>query len=390
MPLRQDTQPADQANVPVMPGTTEEVVEPLNVRKSSRVRKIRPELQEFIQPLKLKKRRDKATIEAEKAAAAEEKVRKAEEKVVTRAKAVNRLAALHIPVDGVVKTPRPSAKVFEQREARRLSQASSMLVVEGESPMVPQNNKRSNTHSDDETLNPTPYKCIKPAEAPSIAPDLDASPKVQAPAGDIDADSDGGDVCDTETPTEEEERLRLEALATVNKKLKEIRARGRVNVEEDNKKAEKAAAKMEARAKKEQEKAEKVAAKEKVREEKQKAKMQKEAEKEAVKMKGKAKPMVGTVELEAAAKSKRSKKGKTDSGTREAIAAVYNKQQEAAVTAMNRDRDEQDALAAGGSGEKEVRKVKGRAAIDQSLVAGRSEQGRSESKGTSKTAPKAT
>ena len=57
---------------------------------------------------------------------------------------------------------------------------------------------------------------------------------------------------------------------------------------------------------------------------------------------------------------------------------------------MNRDRDEQDALAAGGSGEKEVRKVKGRAVIDQSLVAGRSEQGRSESKGTSKTAPKAT
>ena len=43
--------------------------------------------------------------------------------------------------------------------------------------MVPQNNKRSNTHSDDETLNPTPYKRIKPAEAPSIAPDLDASPK---------------------------------------------------------------------------------------------------------------------------------------------------------------------------------------------------------------------
>ena len=40
MPLGQDTQPADQANVPVMPGTTEEVVEPLNVRKSSRVRKI--------------------------------------------------------------------------------------------------------------------------------------------------------------------------------------------------------------------------------------------------------------------------------------------------------------------------------------------------------------
>ena len=100
----------------------------------------------------MKKHRDKATIEAEKAAAAEEKVRKAEEKVVTRAKAVNRLAALHIPVDGVVKTPRPLAKVFEQCEARCLSQASSMLVVEGESPMIPQNNKRSNTHSDDETL----------------------------------------------------------------------------------------------------------------------------------------------------------------------------------------------------------------------------------------------
>ena len=83
MPLKQDTQPADQANVPVMPGTTEEVVEPLNVRKSSCVQKIQPVLQEFIQPLKLKKCRDKATIEAEKAAAAEEKVRKAEEKVVT-------------------------------------------------------------------------------------------------------------------------------------------------------------------------------------------------------------------------------------------------------------------------------------------------------------------
>ena len=33
MPLGQDTQPADQANVPMMSGTTEEVVEPLNVRK---------------------------------------------------------------------------------------------------------------------------------------------------------------------------------------------------------------------------------------------------------------------------------------------------------------------------------------------------------------------
>ena len=74
-------------------------------------------------------------------AVAEEKVRKAEEKVVTRAKAVNHLAALHIPVDGVVKTPRPSAKVFKQHEACHLSQASSMLVVECESPMVPQNNK---------------------------------------------------------------------------------------------------------------------------------------------------------------------------------------------------------------------------------------------------------
>ena len=274
----------------------------------------------------MKKHCDEATIEAEKAAVAEEKVKKAEEKVVTRAKAVNRLAALHIPVDGVVKTPHPLAKVFKQCEAHHLSQASSMLVVEGESPMVPQNNKWSNTHSDDETLNPTPYKHVKPAEAPSIAPDLDASPKVQAPAGNINADSNGSDVCDTEMPTKEEERLRLEALATVNKKLKEIWARGRVNVEEDNKKAEKAAAKMEARAKKEQEKAEKVAAKEKVREEKQKAKMQKEAEEEAVKMKGKVKPMVGTVEPEAAAKSKQSKKGKTDSGTHEAIAAIYIQQ----------------------------------------------------------------
>ena len=74
--------------------------------------------------------------------------------------------------------------------------------------------------------------------------------------------------------------MRLEALATVNKKLKEIRARGKVNVEEDNKKAEK------------------VAAKEKVREEKAEGE---NAEKEAVKMKGKAKPMVGAVEPEAAA-----------------------------------------------------------------------------------------
>ena len=87
-----------------------------------------------------------------------------------------------------------------------------MVVVEGESPMVPQNNKWSNTHSDDETLNLTPYKCIKPAEAPSIAPDLDASPEVQAPAGDIDADSNGGDICDTEiVETEYREMLfRLE------------------------------------------------------------------------------------------------------------------------------------------------------------------------------------
>ena len=60
------------------------------------------------------------------------------------------------------------------------------------------------------------------------------------------------------------------------------------------------------------------------------------------------------------------KKGKTDSGMCEVIAAAYNKLQEASATAMNRDRDEQDALAAGGSREKEVRKVKGRAVIDQS------------------------
>ena len=145
MPLGQDTQPADQMNVPVMPGTTEEVVEPLNMRKSSHVRKIQPELQEFIQPLKLKKHPDKATIEAEKVAPAKDKVRKVEEKVVTRVKAVNHLAALHISVDGVVKTPHPSAKVFEQHEACHLSQASSMLVVEGESPIIPQNNKWSNT-----------------------------------------------------------------------------------------------------------------------------------------------------------------------------------------------------------------------------------------------------
>ena len=55
------------------------------------------------------------------------------------------------------------------------------------------------------------------------------------------------------------------------------------------------------------------------------------------------------------------KKGKTDSGMCEVIAAAYNKLQEASATAMNRDRDrdEQDSLATGGSGEKEVRKVKG-------------------------------
>ena len=58
---------------------------------------------------------------------------------------------------------------------------------------------------------------------------------------------------------------------------------------------------MEVRAKKEWEKVEKVAAKEKVREEKAQGE---NAEKEAVKMKGKAKPMVGAVEPEAAAKSK--------------------------------------------------------------------------------------
>ena len=157
----------------------------------------------------------------------------------------------------------------------------------------------------------------------------------------------------------------MEALAAVDKKLKEIGAKGRVNVtkeKKDHKKVEKATEKMEARAKREQEKAEKVATKEKVKEEKQKEKMEKKAEKEVVKMKGKVKPMVGTTEQpnpEVTAKPKQSKKKKTNSGTHKAIASVYNKQQEAATTAMNRSGDEQDALATGESGENEVRKVKG-------------------------------
>lgn len=220
------------------------------------------------------------TEEAKKVAVAEEKARKAEEKEATRVKAINQLAALHMPVDGVVKMPHPSAKIFEQCEACWLSQASSMLVIKGESPMAP-------------------YKHIKPAETPSITLDPNVSPKLQQPTGeisDIKPDDDNNNfLCDTKMPTEEE---KLEVLAIVNRKLKEIEATREVNVAKEKKNwetAKKAVAKTEVKARKEQEKAEKAATKAKEKEE-EKQKMEKKAEKEVVKGKGKVKPMANTVE----------------------------------------------------------------------------------------------
>ena len=81
--------------------------------------------------LKAKETSHKATVAADKVAVAEEKARKAEEEA-TRVKAINCLAALHMPIDCAVKRPCPSAKIFEQHEAHQLSQASSMLVIKGE------------------------------------------------------------------------------------------------------------------------------------------------------------------------------------------------------------------------------------------------------------------
>ena len=151
-------------------------------------------------------------------------------------KAINHLAALHVPIDGAVKTPHPSARIFEQCEARQLSQAGSMLVIEGESPMVPQSNKRSHTHSDDEIINPTPYKCVKPTVTPSLALNSNASPKLQPPTeeiSDINVDNDDDLILhDNEMLTKEE---KLEVMAIVNKKLKEIEATRRANIANEKK-----------------------------------------------------------------------------------------------------------------------------------------------------------
>ena len=116
---------------------------------------------------------------------------------------------------------------------------------------------------------------------------------------------------------------------------------------------------MEVKAKKEKGKVEKAATKAKAKEEKEKEKMEKKAEKEVVKMKGKAKQMANTLQQPNPEVTVKPKQLKKDSGTHEAVAAIYSKLQQATTTAANSSRGEQDALASGGSGKREVGNVKG-------------------------------
>ena len=76
--------------------------------------------------------------------------------------AVTRLAALYQPANTVKKTPCPPDNAFEVREACRLSQVGSLLLVKGETPLAPVSFKCPATHSDDDDANhPTPSKRVK-------------------------------------------------------------------------------------------------------------------------------------------------------------------------------------------------------------------------------------
>ena len=165
--------------------------------------------------------------------------------------------------------------------------------------MVPQSNKWSNTCSDNEMLNPTPYKHVKPAKTPSIALDPNASSKLQLPAGEIsDINLDDDDVLiphDTTMLTKEE---RLEVLAIVNRELKEIEATRKANVankKKDQEKVKGAWQRWRQWPEKNRRKKKRQPQRQKQRRGRRK-KMEKKAEREVVRMKGKAKPMANTVE----------------------------------------------------------------------------------------------
>ena len=83
---------------------------------------------------------------------------------------VNKLAELHNPVDAVDKTPQPTANVFKAHEAHHLSQAGSLFIVEGETPMVPDTSKHPVTLSDDVDIQPTPFKHAKAFPPPNGIP----------------------------------------------------------------------------------------------------------------------------------------------------------------------------------------------------------------------------
>lgn len=180
--------------------------------------------------------RTREQIEADKLAKDEEKERKKAEKEEAKTKAVNRLTALHQPVDILNKTPHPSMQAFALREARHNLQSGSMFVIEDETPMVPQGFKRVNTYSDDEDVhNPTPFKHAKSTKgvptAPSsdveiIAQEIEEDKGAEEPKDRLSNDGDSSklDLHDTSMLNDEE---RAKALAIVEKKVKEIEAKGK-------------------------------------------------------------------------------------------------------------------------------------------------------------------
>lgn len=374
------------------------------------------DLKKVVLPSKTRKRRTKDEIEADKAAKAAAKAAKAAAKAAKTASGFNRIAALHMPVNGTIRTPRPSAEVFQAREARRSSQAGSLFVVEGESPMVPDGFKQLDTYSDDETQNPTPYKRSKTTNVPSMDPNPDANnfPGFPDPTsnvggveglGDVDGDLDQS-VADDSMQIEGMDELREEAREIAARKLQELEAKAvkdaakavkdAAKAEKDAAKAIKMAERVEkdvAKAIKKAEKAKRDVARAEEKETKEAAKAKKEAakaekeaakaeeakakaEKDAVKTKGKGKTKTGPTDAPATAgvpktitTNKRSNKSKKDSGARDGIAAAYHKQQSAAApAATDSSKDAQDVLTTGESGGKEVGKGKRRAATDGSVV----------------------
>ena len=292
-PAHEDAVPATTSNGK---RASEDLAGPAKLRKSKRIAVVAPAPGPEPAPAAKPKRtlRTREQIEADKLAKDEEKERKKAEKEEAKTKAVNHLAALHQPVDILNKTPRPSMQVFALRKARRNLQSGSMFVVEDETPMVPQGFKRVNTYSDDKDVhNPTPFKRAKSTKgvptAPSsdvkiIAQEIEEDKGAEEPKDRLSNDGDSSklDLHDTLMLNDEE---RVKALAIVEKKVKEIEAKGKgkgsvSKAEKDEQKAQqaaaraaaKAAAKADKAAAKAMEKSEKAATKAKAREEKEKSK----------------------------------------------------------------------------------------------------------------------